>query len=161
MTPENLVDSVKLADYYVNGFNDSIKSSHTARVHVKEVKESANGLPSATVLSAPSLMDLVHAENIEPKDIALQEQAWFEHSDPYDLEETARIDPELQQRTIRQSDRFDIAEYVKLDDPRLVELITNVDTQGPGSSTSHVTSQPARKEPCGKPGEWSVDDFLK
>jgi hypothetical protein len=162
MTPENLVASAKLYDYYVNGFTDG-DSTHTARVRLSDVGPStSNSIPS--IRSAPSLMDLVNTENIEPHevDVTTLEDLWFNNPDPYDLAETERIDEALQYTaetlTARSSLRFDIADYVQLGSDQLKLLITNVDTLGPGTSvTGTAVLQP---QIVGNPGEWSVDSFF-
>lgn len=160
MTPEHLIDSAKLYDFYVNGFNEG-KYTHTARVHLTPVIQPDKISATPTVLSAPSLMDLLNADNIEPTDvdIAGREQQLFNNPDPYDLEETERVDEALRPTVIRSSFSFDIAQYIKFDDPKLAALITKVDTDGPGaSSTQGVQCQ--QVEPIGKPGEWNVASFL-
>jgi len=58
----------------------------------------------------------------------------------------------------RSSTRFEISNYVKLDDGRLTTLIANVDQAGPGASVPETTPMPAKS--VGKPGEWSVASFL-
>ena len=163
MTPEHLVDSAKLYDYYVNGFTDN-NSTHTARVHLSTIKsDSTSSAP--TTSSAPSLMDLLHTDNIEPiapsdADIAAMEDIWFNNPDPYYLTEmdSRHVDPALQNFGTRSSTIFDISEYIKLDDPKLTALISNVDSAGPGASS--VANAPTIQKPVGKPGEWSVDSFL-
>lgn len=83
MTPEHLVDSAKLYDYYVNGFKDS-SSTHTAHVHLSKVTSpSLSSTPA--VYSAPSLMDLVNTDNVELQDTLAMEELWFNNQDPYDL----------------------------------------------------------------------------
>ena len=152
MTPEHLVDSAKLYDFYVNGFTDGT-STHTAHVHLSKITSSSS---TPAIHSAPSLMDLLNTENIEPlaHDTAAMEQLWFDNPDPYDLAETDRIDHDLQENIIRSSTRFNIANYVKLDDDKLTALISNVDMAGPGASATETTSVQAT--PVGKPGDWSV-----
>jgi hypothetical protein len=160
INPENLIDSAKLYDYYVNGLNDSSKYTHTARVHLSKPGSSSRTSSAPATHSAPTLMDLVNADNIEPQEVdmsALEEQ-WFNHPDPYDLSETERVDEELQATIIRTSQRFDVADYVKLDDPKLVALIKNVDTVRPGAAVAPVEAKKAAI--VGKPGEWSIDSFL-
>ena len=52
-----------------------------------------------------------------------------------------------------------IAEYIKLNDPKLEALITNVDTHGPGASVKELeTTQPSK--PVGNPGGWSINSFM-
>ena len=106
-------------------------------------------------------MDLLNSDNIEPAnvDISEQEQQLFNHPDPYDLEETEHVDDALRPTIVRSSFSFDIAQYIKLDDPKLTALITKVDTDGPeASSTQRVQCQ--QLEPIGKPGEWNIESFL-
>ena len=83
-------------------------------------------------------MDLLHTDNIEPADIDIagKEQQLFNHPDPYDLEEIERIDEVLRPTIVRSSLSFDIAQYVKFDDPKLTALITKVEKIGPGASLS-------------------------
>ncbi|KAF8904782.1 hypothetical protein CPB84DRAFT_1823530 [Gymnopilus junonius] len=59
----------------------------------------------------------------------------------------------------RSSARFDIAEYIKLDDGKLNALVLNVDTAGPGALLS---AQPMTvdEESTGTPGDWSIESFL-
>ena len=106
-------------------------------------------------------MDLINADNVEPHDvdIAALEEQWFNNSDPYDLAETERVDDALQPPIIRFSRRFDTTDYVKLNDPKLIALIKNVDEAGPGAATT--TSVASKKAAvAGKPGDWSIDSFL-
>jgi hypothetical protein len=158
VTPEHLVNSAKLYDYYVNGLDDG-NFTHTSRVHLTNVKlPSQSSTPS--VLSAPALMDLLNTDNIEPNsvDTAAMEELWFDNPDPYDLAETDRVDAALG-GVIRSSTRFDIATYIKLDDPKLDTLISKVDTAGPGASLDpSLHSIPPTLD--GEPGDWSIDSFL-
>jgi hypothetical protein len=63
-------------------------------------------------------------------------------------------------RVVRSTTRFDVADYMKLDDPELKALITRVDSRGPGASI--VESVVANK--CGGCmgglGGWGVGSFL-
>ena len=156
MTPEHLVDSAKLYDYYVNGFKDS-SSTHTAHVHLSKVTSPSSSSTPA-VYSAPSLMDLVNTDNVEPQDTLAMEEFWFNNQDPYDLNETDRIDPVLQENVTRSSTQFDVANYVKLDNGKLAALISKVDGAGPGALMT--VTPPIQDKPIGKPGEWSVASFL-
>ena len=54
---------------------------------------------------------------------------------------------------------FDIANYVKLDDPVLKKITCKVDSDGPGALETADHLKNAAK-PIRKPGEWSVDNFL-
>lgn len=107
-------------------------------------------------------MDLVNEENVEPVlDAAALENLWFNNPDPYDLAETDRVDPALQEPVIsRSSTRFAISEYVKLDDSKLTALISNVDTEGPGANVIGNGITVPQVKPVGVPGEWDIDSFL-
>ena len=160
MTPEHLVDSAKLYDYYVNGFDDG-KYSHRARVHLPTIPTSVT-TSAPIVYSAPTILDLLNTENVEPSDvdIAAIEDRLFNHPDPYDLDETERVDEALQVQTVvRSSTRLDISDYVKLDDPKLKALITKVDSAGPGTSVPAQGAVETLKK-AGKPGEWNIESFL-
>jgi len=100
-------------------------------------------------------MDLVNAENVEPQevDISALEEQWFNHLDLYDLSEIEHVDEELQATIIQTSQCFDVTYYVKL-----VTLIKNVDTVGPGAAIAPAEAK--RAAIVGKPGEWSIDSFL-
>jgi hypothetical protein len=144
---------------YVNGFKDT-NSTHTARVHLSKVTSAST--PTPAVYSAPSLMDLLNADNVEPQpdvaDTAAMEEFWFNNPDPYDLSETDHVDPDLQETVMRSSTRFDIGKYVKLDNGKLTTIISKVDSAGPGALMMETSS--IRAESVGKPGEWSVASFL-
>ena len=71
-------------------------------------------------------------------------QQWSNNPAPYDLAETERVNGALQPPIIWSSRRFDIADYVKLDDPKLIALIRNVDEAGPGAATT--TSVASKKQ---------------
>ena len=120
-------------------------------------------MTTSTIHSAPSILDLLNSDHVDPKDvdIAAVEDQLFNHPDPYDLEETECIDPALQERVFRSTTRFDIADYIKLDDPELKVLITKVDSRGPGVSSVESVVASKRDENMGKPGDWSVDSFLR
>jgi hypothetical protein len=92
-------------------------------------------------------------------DIAGKEQQLLNHPDPFDLEETERVDEALQVTVVRSSSSFDITQYIKFDDCKLIALITKVDTDGPGASLTQG-AQCQQAKAIGKPGEWSVESFL-
>ena len=136
-----------------------------ARVHLSTVNTSMSATPST--FSAPSLMDLIHAENVTstaPDSMAAMEELWFNNPDPYDLDESLStcVDPALQTSVVRSSVRFDIAKYIKLTNPKLVAMITNVDLLGPGSASisKETSSTTTNQKVTGKPGEWSIENFL-
>ncbi|KAF8814243.1 hypothetical protein BYT27DRAFT_7082634, partial [Phlegmacium glaucopus] len=53
-------------------------------------KSSSGTTATPAVLSAPTILDLLNTENVNPKDVdtAALEEHLFNHPDPYDLEET-------------------------------------------------------------------------
>ena len=156
LTPEHLINSAKLYDIYVNRFNEG-KYTHTACIHLTPVIQPDNTSATPNFFSAPLLMDLLNAENIEPADVDItgQEQQLFNHPDPYDLEEAEPVDEALRPTVIRSSFSFNIAKYIKLDDPKLMTLITKVDTDA--SSTQGVQCQHNKLNLL---GERSVESFI-
>jgi hypothetical protein len=107
ITPEHLVDSAKLYDFYVNGFEEG-KSTHRARVHLPKIPKTS--VTTSTIHSAPSILDLLNSNHVDPKDvdIAAVEDQLFNHPDPYDLEETERVDPALQERVFPSTTHFEL-----------------------------------------------------
>ena len=81
MTPEHLVDSAKLYDYYVNRFKEG-GSTNVTCVHLLKVMSSSSSLTPA-IYSAPSSMDLLNADTVEPQSTAAREEFWFNNPDPY------------------------------------------------------------------------------
>ncbi|KAJ6628293.1 hypothetical protein B0H10DRAFT_2428877, partial [Mycena sp. CBHHK59/15] len=64
MTPEHLIASAQLAQWYKFGLTEgNYKHTATANVKVSDVGS------SSTVLSAPSLLDLLNDENIGPETV--------------------------------------------------------------------------------------------
>ncbi|KAJ6595140.1 hypothetical protein DFH09DRAFT_1305821 [Mycena vulgaris] len=66
MLPENLIGCACLYDFYTDGMSEG-DYSHTAHVVLGEVHNAPAGTPLNK--SAPSLMDLIHEENIFPSSI--------------------------------------------------------------------------------------------
>ena len=133
---------------------------HHARVHLPKILKTST--TTSTIHSAPGILDLLNSNHVDPKDvdIAAVKDQLFNHPDPYDLQETERIDLALQERVIRSTTRFDVADYIKLDDPELRALVTKVDSRGPGASIVESVVVNKCDERMGKPGDWSVDSFL-
>ena len=100
-------------------------------------------------------------------DIEALENELFNQPDPYDLAKTDRADEALEgvqisrpdEPVVRSSTRFDIAEYIKLDDEKLKALLLEVDTEGPGAA---FPSEPMAvdEEVINTPGDWSIESFL-
>ncbi|KAJ6531521.1 hypothetical protein DFH09DRAFT_1093197 [Mycena vulgaris] len=153
--PENLIDCARIYDFYTNGISEG-NYSHQAHVALVDVLGPAG---ETAQRSAPSLMDLLHEENVAPSAVdkeALSELL-FNHPDPYGLAETDRLDAG-RTPVQRSTTTFDIAEYIKLDSPALATLMQPPKEPGPQADTP----MPAPGGP--KPGcveKWSIDDFLK
>jgi len=140
MTPENIVECTKLYDYYTNGFGDG-NSDH--RLHIRLPKQQLE------VQSKSSGSDTLDAGPV-------LEQEWFDHPDPYDLAESARIDAENPDdvRIERCSGRWKVASFVKLDSPALGSLIKHLSGE---KDTSIIGSTALPSEtasvPSGKPDD--------
>lgn len=166
MTPENIIECTKLYDYYTNGFGDG-NSDHKPHIRLPKQQLKSSDSDSAKgdttrYYSAPTLMDLLNEENISPLDTVL-EQEWFDHPDPYDLAESARIDagnPD-DARIERCSGRWKVASFVKLDSPVLAALIKHLSGE---KDVSIIGSTPSPSEaasgPSGKPDDWNMDEYL-
>ncbi|KAJ6576391.1 hypothetical protein B0H10DRAFT_1963463 [Mycena sp. CBHHK59/15] len=89
MTPEHLIATAQLSQWYKFGLTEG-NYTHSATANVKV---SAVG-SSSTVLSTPSLLDLLNDNDVAPQDVDREalEQALFNQPDPYDLAETDRVD---------------------------------------------------------------------
>ncbi|KAJ6610304.1 hypothetical protein B0H10DRAFT_2438074 [Mycena sp. CBHHK59/15] len=89
MAPEHLVGTAQLSQWYKFGLTEGdYKHRATANVKVSNVGS------SSTVLLTPSLLDLLNDNNIAPQDVDREalEKAIFDRHDPYDLDETDRVD---------------------------------------------------------------------
>ena len=158
------MDSAKLYDFYVNGFKEG-ESMHHACVHLPRIPKTS--VTTSTIHLAPSILNLLNSNHIDPKDvdIAAVEDQLFNHPDPYDLEETERVDLALQERVVCSTTHFDISNYIKLDDPELKALITKVDSWGPG--VSNVESDALKTAAAASPwifaprwtSQWAPDTF--
>ncbi|KAJ6595099.1 hypothetical protein DFH09DRAFT_1072923 [Mycena vulgaris] len=82
--PENLICCARLYDFCANG----ISEGHAAHVALGEV----HNAPAGTTPNK-SAMDLIHEEDISPSNIDKEalEELLFNHPDPYDLDETDRV----------------------------------------------------------------------
>ncbi|KAJ6609473.1 hypothetical protein B0H10DRAFT_2064033 [Mycena sp. CBHHK59/15] len=127
LTPEHLIASAQLSQWYKFGLTEgNYTHSATGNVKVSDVGS------SSTVLSAPSLLDLLNDDDVSPQDVDREalEQALFNQPDPYDLNETDRVDstisadPSTAPRVIRSSTHWAVQEYVRLDSISLAKLIS-------------------------------------
>ncbi|KAJ7237325.1 hypothetical protein C8J57DRAFT_1247112 [Mycena rebaudengoi] len=121
--PENLITCARLYDLYTKRITEG-DYIHEAFVALDKALVPA-GTPQ--IRSAPSLIDLIHEENISPPmaDEEALEELLFNHPDPFDLAETEHVnfnDPDVP-AAARLRDVFAIAEYIKLDSLALEELI--------------------------------------
>ena len=89
MLPEHLVNIGLLAQWYKHGFTDG----HYAHMATANVKVSEVEYSSHTILSAPTLLDLLNDDNVAPTEAErdMLEEALYNSPDPYDLDETARF----------------------------------------------------------------------
>ena len=157
MTAENLVKCTKLYDFYTNGFAEAKFDQH-ARVFLPEIESTNSRLNephNPHHYSAPSLMDLVHRENIHTSADDVRAEEWFENTiDPYNLAEADDVG-----HIVRSSDRWEVADFVKLSDHYLLNLINRLGGDDkphikvvwtPLSHTNEVSST------TGHPSDWEV-----
>ncbi|KAH9940354.1 uncharacterized protein BXZ73DRAFT_98797 [Epithele typhae] len=164
IAPENLVACAQLSQWYKFGLTEgSYKPATKVRVSKAAVSS------QSTLLSAPTLMDLVNEEDINPQDVDREalEEALFNQPDPYDLEETARMnatissDPTREshlvpfQVTTRTSTRWAITDYVKLDSSALKSLVFDDDK----SSKPDASKATASEAMVADKKTWSVDEM--
>ncbi|KAJ7889341.1 hypothetical protein B0H14DRAFT_2561840 [Mycena olivaceomarginata] len=109
-------------------YDGSRNYTHNATANVKVSQVGS----STTILSTPSLLDLLNNDNIAPQDGNREalEKALFDQPDPYDLMETARVDGAIsadtattELRVERSSTHWAVADYVRLDSSALAKLI--------------------------------------
>jgi hypothetical protein len=77
---------------------------------------------------------------------------WFNNPDSYDLAETERVDEAPQAAVIRSSRRFDIVDYIKLDGPKHIALVNNVDVAGPDAAIT--TAVASKFKSSSRQGAW-------
>ncbi|CAK5284615.1 unnamed protein product [Mycena citricolor] len=160
MTPKNLVYSAQLSQWYKNGFTEG-EYQHTSTAHVC-VSNVDLSTESDVTLSAPTLMDLLNDVNIDPstEDQEALEKMLFEQEDPYDLEESDRVDNNVISESAhtnptptpfitRSSSRWAVADFVRLDSPALAGLIlpsaaptTSKTVAAPAVVTKEIVNQP-------------------
>lgn len=158
LTPEHLIACAQLSQWYKFGLTEG-NYTHTATANVKVSQVGG----STTVLSTPSLLDLLNDDNIAPGEVDREalEKALFDAPDPYDLDETDRFDTAISTseapltRVYRSSTLWAIADYVRLDSLALAKLIIppkddETSTQAV-SGTSQVTAGGANED-------WDVED---
>ncbi|KAJ7744960.1 hypothetical protein DFH07DRAFT_19691 [Mycena maculata] len=161
ITPEHLIACAQLVQWYMFGLTEGkYKHSATGNVKVSDVGS------SSTVLSAPTLLDLLNDDDVSPEDVNREalEEALFDRPDPYDLDETDRFDATLSAdtsnsgpRVYRSSVRWAAAEYVKLDSPALKNLISPPKDQGADAQPVSVTHKPAA---AAEEEDWDVEDEI-
>ncbi|KAJ7033988.1 hypothetical protein C8F04DRAFT_1183736 [Mycena alexandri] len=163
ITPEHLVGSAQLSQWYKFGLTEgNYTHKATANVKVSEVGS------SSTILSAPSLLDLLNDENIAPQDVDREalEKALFDLPDPYDLDETLRVDrtisadlPQAAQSTppmvYRSSVHWAVSDYVRLDSVALAELILPKNKE---STAPEVVGTTEAATAAVQDEDWDVDD---
>lgn len=156
MLPEHLVDSAALYDFYTFGFDDQ-RYEDLPPVFVKnpDVAAAAAADEVPQVRSAPTLMDLLNPDPGLQDDAVAQEQTWFNHPDPYDLNEADRVVPH-QTMVVRTSIRFAVTDFISLDSPALTALIKANGQVAPRDRTkAHATFVD-----LGTPGEYNPHELL-
>ncbi|CAK5274220.1 unnamed protein product [Mycena citricolor] len=134
MTAENLVHSAQLSQWYKHGLSEgNYQHTSTANIRVSNVDLSTE---TTVTLSAPTLMDLLNDQNVDPtvEDQEALEKMLFEQEDPFDLDECDRVDSTVNSEPAhvaptqtpfitRMSTRWAVTDFVRLDSPALGKLI--------------------------------------
>lgn len=159
LTLTDYEELVALGQKYIKSMDETftqllckwVKFTHTARVHLSSVSKS--GISQAPAIrSAPSLMDFINIENPEPRDTDITpfEESLFNSPDPYDLAKNRLFGPRAARTGLHRAlvNPVRIQDVIQLTDDKLIKLITNIDTQGPGSAIkcSDVQAVPRRVE---------------
>ncbi|KAJ7801339.1 hypothetical protein B0H14DRAFT_2615376 [Mycena olivaceomarginata] len=117
-----------------------------------------------TVLSTPSLFDLLNDTDIAPQDVDREalEKSLFDQPDPYDLDETDRVNaaisadqPDAPPSVQRSSIHWAVADYVRLDSPVLAKLISAGKKGEPGAPEVVQAAQPSETV---ENEDWDVED---
>ncbi|KAJ7874180.1 hypothetical protein B0H14DRAFT_2569361 [Mycena olivaceomarginata] len=137
----------------------------TPIVRTANVKVSAVG-SSSTILSTPSLLDLLNDDNVAPQDVDREalEQALFNQPDPYDLAETDRMDNTISHKCRRCTQCYPlfhawaVEDYIRLDSVSLEKIISAGKKKDAAPTEGAVPSQVA--EATAEPGneDWDIED---
>ncbi|KAJ7853279.1 hypothetical protein B0H14DRAFT_2580442 [Mycena olivaceomarginata] len=159
LTPEHLIACAQLLQWYKFGLSEGNYTHRaTANVRVSDVSS------SSTVLSTPSLFDLLNDTDIAPQDVDREalEKSLFDQPDPYDLDETDRVNaaisadqPDAPPSVQRSSTRWAVADYVRLDSPVLAKLISAGKKGAPGAPEVVQAAQPSETV---ENEDWDVED---
>lgn len=158
LTPEHLIACAQLSQWYKFGLTEGdYKHCATANVKVSQVGS------SSTVLSTPSLLDLLNDDDVAPQDVDQEalEKALFDQPDPYDLDETDRVDTTISSdanvvpRVQRSATHWAVADFVRLDSVPLAKLISAGKKDDAGALAVAVAPQAT---PAVESEDWDVDD---
>jgi hypothetical protein len=109
-------------------------------------------------------LDLLNDNDISPQDVDREalEKALFDRPDPYDLDETTRVDETIsaepasnEPRVHRSSTLWAVADYVRLDSLALAKLISPPKTD---ATSSQETPQATATTATAANEDWDVDD---
>ena len=119
-------------------------------------------MSSSPVHSAPTLMDLINADNVElhDVDVATLEEQWFNNPDPYDLTETERVDEALHPPSFGLLDTSTLPSMSSSMIPSSSLSLRMLMKLGLGQPPRLRWPQ-KKAAVAGKPGKWSIDSFLQ
>ena len=162
MTPEHLIATAQLPQWYRFGLTEGeYKHRATANVKVSAVGS------SSTILSTPSLMDLLNDEDVSPQDVNREalEQALFNQPDLYDLSETDRVDNAISAEpgpvpmVVRSATHWAVEEFIRLDSLSLAGIILAGSKKDAGPAEHVVQSQESTMTAELENEDWDVDDY--
>ncbi|KAJ7343004.1 hypothetical protein DFH08DRAFT_1011576 [Mycena albidolilacea] len=156
--PENLIRCAQLNQYWRYGFGSSEVKQHCQKVRLE--LPMANHKPSDPVVSGiPTLQDLLNADS---EQVAIDEDALFNHPDPYGMEDLEAmeegeddIDTAAAPLVIRRANfpTLGIEAYIDLKAPKLTQRFAA--TQG---MPEEPTARPAKLPAKPSTGSWTTKD---
>ncbi|KAJ7302927.1 hypothetical protein DFH08DRAFT_826081 [Mycena albidolilacea] len=162
LTPKHLIACAQLLQWYKFGLSEGNYTHRvTANIRVSDVSS------SSTVLSTPSLFDLLNDTDIAPQDVDHEalEKSLFDQPYLYNLDETDRVNtaisanqPDVLPSVQHSSTCWAVAGYVQLDSPVLAKLISAGKKGAPGAPGAPEVVQVAQPLETVENEDWDVED---
>ncbi|CAK5272713.1 unnamed protein product [Mycena citricolor] len=158
MTPQNLINSARLHDYYTHGYNNDSPKGRVSQAFIHVPSPVTAPDDGKAIRSVPTLADLlnpVDPTEAAPVDLESLEDTWFNRPDPYDLDEAERVPAPT---VVRTNDRFAIFDIIKPDDGKLVSLIASGGMVEGDAFEPELSSDGNDEDEAG--GGWDYSNFI-